>query len=347
MSSQQQERPSLPNRRASRQNGNDLRTLPIPESTVLAGIRTYEKLGKLVETYDHNIMRKWSSICRKAENILNYGDLALREIANGNELTLTWAAQPTSIKMEIIKVLEDSFLDLRVARHSWVAEHVLRIKWESLRANQRTAAHKSKWRPYRAGSSQGSFEGGVNTVEGDALPSVTSSRDHLGVATSNLPPATNIDEAMAAYEARMNAKFASMVALLENRLPGTDSVAPPTLSPPAQPITRQRKVDDAFRQLTEKVDKRKQERKEKEALREAQALGRSNIGNDESSDQFDDESDDDTELDEAESFSRNPFLADTDEDLSPITKLPKIAGRGGRGSRSGAIQRGPNPRPLK
>ncbi|KAI0993791.1 hypothetical protein K3495_g14393 [Podosphaera aphanis] len=213
--------------------------------------------------------------------------------------------------------------------------------------------------PYRAGSSQGLSEGGVNTVEGDALPSVTSSRDHLGVATSNLPPATNIDEAMAAYEARMNAKFASMVALLENRLPGTESVAPPTLSPPAQPIARISKIgtslgkrprdgrwltsrqDDAFQQLSEKVDKRKQEKREKEALREAQALGkaattglleelckidRGNIGNgesdNESSDQFYDESDDDTELDEAESFSRNPFLADTDEDLSPISKLP-------------------------
>ncbi|KAI0993001.1 hypothetical protein K3495_g15183, partial [Podosphaera aphanis] len=100
--------------------------------------------------------------------------------------------------------------------------------------------------------------------------------------------------------------------------------------------------DDAFRQLTEKVDKRKHEKKGREALREAQALGRSNIGNDESdnesSDQFDDESDDDTEIDEAGSFSRNPSLADTDEDLSPISKLPKIAGRGGRGvrgSRSG------------
>ncbi|KAI0993254.1 hypothetical protein K3495_g14930, partial [Podosphaera aphanis] len=130
--------------------------------------------------------------------------------------------------------------------------------------------------------------------------------------------------------------------------------------------------DDAFQQLTEKVNKRKQEKKEKEALREAQALGkaattglleelskigRGNIGNDESdnesSDQFDDESDDDTELDEAESVSRNPFLADTDEDLSPISKLPKIAGRGGRGgrgvrgSRSSAVQRGAQSTSIK
>ncbi|KAI0994044.1 hypothetical protein K3495_g14139 [Podosphaera aphanis] len=189
--------------------------------------------------------------------------------------------------MEIIKVIEDSFPDLRVACHSWVAEHVLRIKSESLRTNQRTAAHKSKLRPYLAGSSQGSFEGGMNTVEGDALPSVTSSRDHLDIATSNLPPATNIDEAMAAYEARMNAKISNMVALLVNRLPGAESVAPPTLSPPAQPITRQSeggtslgkrprdssrptsRQDDAFRQLTEKVDKRKHEKKGREALREA------------------------------------------------------------------------------
>ncbi|KAI0999463.1 hypothetical protein K3495_g8731 [Podosphaera aphanis] len=265
------------------------------------------------------------------------------------------------------------------------------IKCESLRANEQTAAHKIKWRPYRAGSSQGSFEGGMNTVEGDALPSVTSSRNHLGAATSNLPPATNIDEAMAACEARREAKIdtklASIVALLENRLPGTASAAPPTLSSPAQPITRQSeggtslgkqprdgrrptsRQDDAFRQLTEKVDKRKHEKKGREALREAQALGkaattglleelskigRSNIGNDESdnesSDQFDDESDDDTELDEAGSFSRNPSLADTDEDLLSISKLPKIAGRGGRGvrgSRSGAIQRGAQSTSIK
>ncbi|KAI0992707.1 hypothetical protein K3495_g15478 [Podosphaera aphanis] len=223
----------------------------------------------------------------------------------------------------------------------------------------------------------------MNTVEGDALPSVTSSRDRLGVAISNLPPATNIDEAMAACEARIetkiDTKLASIVALLENRLPGTQSAAPATLSSLAQPITRQSegvtslgkrprdssrptsRQDDAFRQLTEKVDKRKHEKKGREALREAQALGkaattgllkelskidRGNIGNDESdnesSDQFDDESDDDTELDEAGSFSRNLSLADTDQDLSPISKLPKIAGRGGRGDRgvrSGAIQR--------
>ncbi|KAI1007363.1 hypothetical protein K3495_g865 [Podosphaera aphanis] len=158
----------------------------MPESTVLAGLRTYEKLGKLVETYHHNITREWGIARRKAGYILNSGDLALREL---------------------------------------------------------TAAHKIKWRPYRAGSSQGSFEGGMNTVEGDALPSVTSSRNHLGAATSNLPPATNIDEAMAACEARIEAKndtkLASIVALLENRLPGTESAAPPTLSSPAQPITRQ------------------------------------------------------------------------------------------------------------
>ncbi|KAI1001341.1 hypothetical protein K3495_g6858 [Podosphaera aphanis] len=177
MFSQQQERSSSLNRRASRQNGYDLRTLPMPESTVLAGLRTYEKLGKLVETYDHNITREWGIARRKAEYILNSGDLALREL-----------------------------------------------------------------RPYRAASSQGSFEGGMNMVEGDALPSATSSRNHLGVATSNLPPATNIDEAMAACEARIEAKndtkLTSIIALLENRLPGTESAAPPTLSSPAQPITR-------------------------------------------------------------------------------------------------------------
>ncbi|KAI1007355.1 hypothetical protein K3495_g864 [Podosphaera aphanis] len=89
-------------------------------------------------------------------------------------------------------------------------------------------------------------------------------------------------------------------------------------------------------------------------LEELSKIGRSNIGNDESdnesSDQFDDESDDDTELNEAGSFSRNPSLADTDEDLSPISKLPKIAGRGGRGvrgSRSGAIQRGAQSTSIK
>ncbi|KAI0997795.1 hypothetical protein K3495_g10392 [Podosphaera aphanis] len=130
----------------------------------------------------------------------------------------------------------------------------------------------------------------MNTVEGDALPSVTSSRNHLGVAISNLPPATNIDEAMAACEprreAKIDTKLASIVALLENRLPGTESAAPPTLSSPVQPITRQSeggtslgkrprdgrrptsRQDDAFRQLTEKVDKRKQEKKEKEARKE-------------------------------------------------------------------------------
>ncbi|KAI0993405.1 hypothetical protein K3495_g14779 [Podosphaera aphanis] len=269
--------------------------------------------------------------------------------------------------MEIIKVLEDSYPDLRVACHSWVAEHVLRIKCESLRTNKRTVAHKFKSNPYRAGSLQGSFEGGMNTVEGDALPSVTSSRDNLGVATSNLPPATNIDEAMAACEARIEAKIdtklASIVALLENRLPGTESAAPPTLSSPAQPITKQPEgVDRESRQ--------KEARKEgREALSEAQALGkaattrlleelskigRGNIGNDESdnesSDQFDNESDDDTELDGAESFSGNPSLADTDEDLSPISKLPKTAGHGGRGvrrSRSGAMQRGAQSTSIK
>ncbi|KAI0998612.1 hypothetical protein K3495_g9585 [Podosphaera aphanis] len=199
----------------------------------------------------------------------------------------------------------------------------------------------------------------MNTVEGDALPSVTSSRDHLGVATSNLPPATNIDEAMAACETRIetkiDTKLASIVALLENRLPDTESAAPPTLSSLAQPIPRQSEG--------EKVDKRKQENKVREALREAQALGkaattglleelskigRGNIGNDESdhesSDQFDDESDDDTELDEAESFSKNPSLADTDEDLSPISKLPKIAGRE---VATAQYREGLNPRPLK
>lgn len=299
--------------------------------------------------------------------------LTTPRIANGNELTLTWAAQPTSIRMEIIKVLEDSYPDLRVACHSWIAEHVLRIKCESMRANERTAAHKIKRRPYRAGGSQGSFEGGMNTVEGDALPSVTSSRDHPGVATSNLPPATNIDEAMAACEAKIDAKIdiklASLVALLENRLPGTESATPPTLSSPGQPITRQSeggtslgkrprdgrrptsRENNAGRQLTEKVDKRKQEKKGRKALREAQALGkaattgllqelskigRGNIGID--------ESDDDTELDETESFLGNPSLADTDEDLSPISKLPKIAGRGGC---SGAIQRGAQSTSIK
>ncbi|KAI1006811.1 hypothetical protein K3495_g1411 [Podosphaera aphanis] len=344
---------NLRNRQASLQNGYDLRTLPMPESTVLAGLRTHEKLGNLVKTYDHNIAREWSNICRKAGNILNSGNLALKEIANGNELTLTWAAQPTSIKMKTIKVLEDSYPDLRVACHSWVAEHVLRIKCESLRANERTAAHKIKSSPYPAGRSQGSFEGGMNTVKGDALPSVTSSRDHLGVATSNLPSATNIDEAMAAFEARMevqiDTKLASIVALLENRLPGTESAAPPTLSPPAQPITRQSegstslgkrprdgrwptsRQDDAFRQLTKKVDKRKQEKKGREAFRGPSPRG--NIGNDKSDNESSDKSDD-----------------DTNEDLSPISKMPKIAGRGGRGvrgSRSGAIQRGAQSTSIK
>ncbi|KAI0997869.1 hypothetical protein K3495_g10321 [Podosphaera aphanis] len=210
----------------------------------------------------------------------------------------------------------------------------------------------------------------MNTVEGDALPSVTSSRNHLGVAILNLPPATNIDEAMAACEARIEAKIdtklASIVALLEKRLPGTQSAAPPTLSSLAQPITRQSeggtslgkrprdsrrpksRHDDAFRQLTEKDDKRKHEKKGREALREAQALGKAaTTGLLEELNQFDDESDDDTELDEAKSLSRNPSLADTDEDLSPISKLPKIAGRGGRGSRSGAIQRGAQSMSIK
>ncbi|KAI1006269.1 hypothetical protein K3495_g1944 [Podosphaera aphanis] len=289
MSSQQQERPSLLNPRASRQNGYDLRTLPMPESTVLADLRTYEKLGKSVETYDHNITSKWSNICRKVENILNFGDLALRELVYTNYLSN--------------------------ANHCELTNGRLLIK-----------------------------------LNGDLIVRgvLTSSRDHLGVATSNLPPATNIDEALAAYEARIEAKIdtklASIFALLENRLPGTESAAPLTLSSPAQPITRQ----------SEGIDR---ESRQKEALREAQALGkaaatgllkelskidRGNIGND--------ESDDDTELDEAGSFSRNPSLADTDEDLSPISKLPKIAARGGRGVSEFAVaqyREGLNPRPLK
>ncbi|KAI0996006.1 hypothetical protein K3495_g12173 [Podosphaera aphanis] len=345
MSSQQQEQPSSLNRRASRRYGYDLRTLPMPESTVLAGLRTHEKLGKLVETYDHNITRKWSNICRKAGNILNPGDLALREFANGNELTLTWATQPTSIKMEFIKVLEDSYPVLRVACHSWVAEHVLRIKCESLRANERTVAREIKSRPYRAGSSQGSYEGGMNTVEGVVLPSVTSSRDHLGVGTSNLPPATNIDEAIAAFKARIAAKIDtkldSIVALLENRLPRTKSAAPPTLSLPAQHIAR---LSEGGTSLGKRLrNGRRPTSRHDDAFREGKGSIergtslRGNIGNDESdnesSDQFDDESDDDTELDEAESISGNPFLADADEDLSHISKLPKIAGRGGCGVR--------------
>ncbi|KAI0996168.1 hypothetical protein K3495_g12012 [Podosphaera aphanis] len=210
----------------------------------------------------------------------------------------------------------------------------------------------------------------MNTVEGDALPSVTSSRDRIGVAISNLPPATNIDEAMAACEARIEAKIdtklASIVALLENRLPGTQSAAPPTLSSLAQPITRQ---SEGGTSLGKRPRDSSRPISRQDALREAQALGkaattglleelskigRGNIGNDESdnetSDQFDDESDDDTELDGAESFSRNPSLADTDEDSLPISKLPKIAGRGGRGvrgSRSGAIQRGAQSTSMK
>ncbi|KAI0993886.1 hypothetical protein K3495_g14298 [Podosphaera aphanis] len=160
-------------------------------------------------------------------------------------------------------------------------------------------------------------------------------------------------------EAKIDTKLASIVALLENRLHGTEQSEGGTSlgkrpRDGRRPTSRQ---DDAFRQLTKKVDKRKHEKKGREALREAQALDRGNIGNDESdnesSDQFDDKSDAVTELDEAGSSSRNPSLADTDEDISPISKLPKIAGRGGRGgrgvrgSRSGAIQRGAQATSIK
>ena len=70
------------------------------------------------------------------------------------------------------------------------------------------------------------------------------------------------------------------------------------------------------------------------------------LGDDESEnepfDHFDDEpaGDDETEFDEAEGFSENRPLTDTDDELSPLSRMPRIAGRGVRGGRSGATQRG-------
>ena len=60
----------------------------MPESTVLASLGTYEKLGKLVKISDHIMTREWSKICRKAGNILNSRDLALRELVYTNYLNV-------------------------------------------------------------------------------------------------------------------------------------------------------------------------------------------------------------------------------------------------------------------